>query len=368
MDGSLTAPLKGTQAPRPAMEKPLLSILIPCRNETRFLARCLDSVLASDYPAERMEVLAIDGRSTDGTRELISLYCATDSRVRLIDNPEQITPCALNRGIAAARGSVIARLDAHAAIAIDYWSQCVHHLLVSGAENVGGSMRTVAQEQGVWAQAIVTALSHGFGVGNSHFRTGVKEPKWVDTVFGGCWRREVFDRVGGFNPQLRRSQDMEFSLRLRAAGGRTLLVPTARCDYFARTRMRDFCRHNFVNGEWAILPFVYSSVIPVSWRHLVPGVFALSLLAACSALPWSTWPLGLVGAPYVLGNMAASLQAACRREPTWGLSSLALPIVFLALHLCYGLGSVWGAVLAAGVVRGRQLDRSEENSCIPEQH
>ena len=190
------------------MMTPSLSVLIPCRNEVRFLARCLDSVLAGDYPASEMEVLVIDGGSADGTRELIGRYAAADPRVKLIENPERITPCALNRGIDAARGEIIARVDAHAAVARDYFSKCVAHLIESGADNVGGGMRTIAQQQSWVSGAIITVLSHRFGVGNSYFRTGTTLPRWVDTVFGGCWRREVFDRVGRFNPQLARSQDL----------------------------------------------------------------------------------------------------------------------------------------------------------------
>jgi len=348
----------------------MLSVLIPCRNEVRFLARCLDSVLASDYPQERMEVLVIDGASSDGTGELIARYAASDRRVRRIENPDLVTPCALNRGIAAASGDVIARLDAHSSLAPDYLTLCVAHLLSSGADNVGGAMRTVAQDDGLWAPVIVAALSHRFGVGNSHFRTGSTRPRFVDTVFGGCWRREVFARVGGFNPALRRSQDMEFSLRLKAAGGRTLLVPDARCDYYARTRLAAFCRHNFINGEWAILPFVYSDVVPVRARHLIPGLFALLLIATVVMLPWSPWPLAAVGGSYLMANLAVSASIAWRgRRP---LAAVLLPVVFGALHLGYGLGSLWGVILAAGEVRGRQMNdlvrSSEEIPCIRRQY
>lgn len=349
---------------------PFLSVLIPCRNEARFLERCLDSVLGSDYPPERMEILLLDGQSMDGSRELAAGYAGRDPRVRLIDNPERITPSALNRGIEQARGSVIARLDAHSTVARDYFTECVAHLLRTGADGAGGTMRTEAQTPGFWARAIVTVLSHPFGVGNSHFRTGTREPKWVDTVFGCCWRREVFDRVGRFHPKLRRSQDMEFSLRLKAAGGRTLLVPRACCTYYARTTFGDFCRHNFMNGQWAILPFVYSEAVPVSARHLVPCAFALALLMGIGLAPWSGWPLAAVGVPYAIANLGASAHAAFgnRTGEAWRLGQTArLPWAFLALHLCYGIGSLWGMVLAAGLVRRRQGRRSEEDLCIPQQ-
>ncbi|MEQ1946428.1 MAG: glycosyltransferase family 2 protein [Bryobacteraceae bacterium] len=343
-------------------EPAFVSVIIPCRNETRFLARCLDSVLGGDYPSERMEVLVIDGRSTDGTRDLIAQYAAHDPRVRMIDNPDGITPCALNRGIEAASGDVIARVDAHAEIAPDYLSNAIAYLETTGASNVGGSMRTLPQDHGLWSGAIIAALSHRFGVGNSYFRIGSAEPRWVDTVFGGCWPREVFEKVGLFNTGLRRSQDMEFSLRLKAAGLRTLLAPNVRSDYYARTRLKDFIRHNFVNGQWAVLPFLYSDVIPVSLRHLIPLVFALGLLAGAAVLPWTPLLLAAVVVPYALVAFAASAQVASNdRAP---LRLLQMPLIFFSLHFSYGLGSIAGA-LEAAVIRFGQL-RWKEKSCLPQ--
>jgi cellulose synthase/poly-beta-1,6-N-acetylglucosamine synthase-like glycosyltransferase len=347
---------------------PFLSVLIPCRDEARFLARCLDSILANDYPPERMEVLVIDGASTDGTRALIAGYQAAasgrkDSRVRLINNPQRITPCALNHGIEAARGEIIARVDAHAAVAPDYFRRSVDLLLSSGAENVGGVMRTLPQDPGCFAGPIVAALSHRFGVGNSYFRVGADQPRWVDTVFGGCWRREVFERVGRFNPRLRRSQDMEFSLRLKALGGRTLLSPEITCDYYARTRMGPFWRHNFANGEWAVLPFLYSPVMPVRPRHLLPLLFTVALAWGVVFAPWGGWPLGAVALPYALLSLGASLQIA-RRERSMACFFL-MPLVFFSLHLSYGLGSLWGLLKVAAAPRPRDGAPSEEAPCIP---
>jgi len=366
--------------------KPFVSVVIPCRNEIRFLGRCLDSILTGDYPSDRMEVLIADGESTDGTRALIEQYAAKDCRVRLIPNPRRSTPEGLNRAIEQAHGEVVARIDAHATVARDYLTRCVEHLEASGADNVGGTMRTLPQETGPFSEAIVSALSHRFGVGNSYFRIGSEKPRWVDTVFGGCWRREVFTRVGLFNRALERSQDMEFSVRLKAAGGRTLLVPGIRTDYYARSRFGPFVRHNFRNGEWAILPFLYSSVIPVSLRHLIPLFFLMGLASAVAVAPWNRWPLAAIGIPYLLVNFAATLDITIRRRNP-GLLGPAL-LAFLALHLSYGAGSVCGLVKAArvlgresslelsretnawtqerGIPPGRTAHPSKETSCLPQ--
>ena len=347
------------------MMLPLVSVIIPCRNEAPYLARCLDSVLASDYPPERMEVLVAEGRSEDATRLVLERYAARDGRVRLVDNPEKITPFALNRAIRAARGEVIVRMDAHATVASDYVRLGVEHLASSGADNVGGNRRQHPQTPGPFAEPIRLVLSHPFGVGNAHYRTGAREPRFVDTVFGGCWRREVFARVGLFNEQLARSQDIEFNLRLRRAGGKILLVPDMVCDYYARSTFWKFCRHAWTDGIWSILPFAYTQGIPVRWRHLAPLAFVGSLagsLAVAAAAPKLGWLSVAVAGPYLTVNLAASLQTAWKQRSA--SLALLLPLTFASFHLAYGSGSLWGAVRLAAILLARRVGFSPRGTSV----
>jgi succinoglycan biosynthesis protein ExoA len=325
--------------------KPFLSVLIPCRNEVRYLGRCLASVMASDYPAERLEVLVVDGASTDGTREVIAAWAASYQQIRMVKNSQATTPAALNRGLEAARGEVIARVDAHAALGRTYLSRAVDYLEITGAESVGGRMRTRAQRDGPWAGPVIAALTHPFGVGGSQFRTirpGFgEEPRWVDTVFGRCWWREVFERVGRFNERLERGQDMEFSQRLRRAGGRILLAPDLMSEYYARTELRSFWKHNWTNGVWAVLPYAYSRA-PVRARHLAPLVLVLGVLVK----PW-------MAAVYVAANLTASAQVAWTQR-RWRYL-VQMPVAFASLHLPYGAGSLWGVLRLVAMVLGRKV-------------
>ncbi len=315
--------------------KPFLSVLIPCRNEVRSLGRCLASIVASDYPAERMEVLVVDGASSDGTREVIADWAAAHSCIRRLENPGGSTPVALNLGVEAARGDVIARVDAHAALGIHYLTRAVEYLESSGADHVGGVMRTLAQRDGPWAGAVVAALTHPLGAGGAQFRTvpaeSGEEPRWADTVFCGCWRREVFERVGRFNEQLARGQDMEFNQRLRRSGGKILLAPELVVEYYARADLWSFAKHNWTNGVWAVLPFAYCRAAPVRARHLAP----LALVVAILITPWTA-------AVYVAVNLAASAQVAWA-ERSWRYL-LQMPVAFASLHLPYGVGSLWGVL------------------------
>jgi glycosyltransferase involved in cell wall biosynthesis len=330
---------------------PLVSVIIPCRNEARSIERCLRSVLASEYV--RLEVIVADGMSQDGTRESVDWHTARDSRVRRIDNPARTTPQALNRALAAAQGDLILRLDAHAGIAPDYIARAVQTLESSGADCVGGAMRTLALGSGAFAEPIRIGLSRPFGVGNAHFRTGSDSPRFVDTVFGACWRREVFARIGGFDERLERSQDIEFSARLRRAGGKILMSPEMKIDYYARETLGGFWRQNWSNGVWAILPFGCVTGIPVRCRHLAPLALILGLAGSGAAGLWTGigWLGWGVAAPYLAANLAASLAAAWEeRSPSLALR---MPVVFASLHLAYGAGSLWGCARLAGLLAKR---------------
>ena len=332
---------------------PFLSVIVPCRNEAAYLGPCLDSILASGYPPERMEILIADGRSGDGTRELADDYAARHDQIRIVDNPKRITPVALNLAIAAARGEIIARLDAHSTVEPGYFLHAAERLANSGAANVGGRMHTVTRDRGPLAEPIRIALTSRFGVGNSRFRTGmVSAAEYVDTVFGGCWPREVFARIGVFNERLERSQDIEFNLRLRRSGGKILLAPEMESHYYARANLRSFVRHNWGNGVWAVLPLAYSRGSPVRWRHLAPMAFVSAVLLSLATAPWAPWFPALILAPYLAANLAVSAAAAWRLRCA---SLLVLqPIAFLSLHLPYGAGSLWGALRALRVILSKK--------------
>jgi len=324
-------------------ELPMVSVIIPCRNEGAFIGRCLDSVLANDYPAEGLEILVVDGMSTDGSREILQAYAEKFPQIKILENEKKATPLAFNLGIRHATGQVVMILGAHSTCAKDYITKCVHYLDEYNADNVGGIMKTLPRKPGLVGEAITACLSHRFGVGGSYFRIHTDKPRWVDTVFGGCYRREVFQKIGLFNEHLTGSQDMEFNLRLKKAGGKTLLAPDIVSYYYARSDLRSFAKHNFRNGVWAILPFAYSDVMPVSLRHLVPLGFVAALLgSSLLGLLWrpAHWLLLAILLAYGLSNLAASAQVAWRERGLRYL--LAMPLTFGMLHFGYGLGSCWG--------------------------
>lgn len=322
-----------------------LTVIIPCRNERACIAQTLDSILASEFPKDRLEVLVIDGESDDGTRDIVERYSREYEYIRLVHNPDRQIPHALNRGIEGARGELILRLDAHSALGPRYLALATEHLRKSGADRVGGRVVTVPRDATVMGRAIAKALSSRFGVGGSRFRTaGADEgPTWVDTVPFWCCRKDLFDKVGLFDVRLERSEDIEHSLRARRMGVRTLLVPDLVCVYFARSRLKEFWVHAVSNGRWAVLPWMYVREMPVAVRHLIPLAFVATLLVTgmLSLLsPVFLLPLGAAAGAYALCNLGTSAaMAIAGRDPRM---FVALPVAFAVLHLGYGWGSLRG--------------------------
>jgi glycosyltransferase involved in cell wall biosynthesis len=320
---------------------PRVSVILPCRNEARYITACLDSILAANYPADRFEVLVVDGQSTDGTRKRVAEYAAAHPQVRLLENPARIVPTGLNLGIRAATGDIIVRMDAHVIYPPDYVPRLVQGLIESRADNVGGCIITLPGDGTAVAQAIAVAMGHPFGVGNSHFRIGAPEARDVDTVPFGCYRRDVFTRVGMFDEELVRNQDDEFNYRLVARGGRVRLLPDVTCYYYARGSLAQVARMFYQYG--AFKPLVARKVGRImTLRQLVPAAFVTGLGSA--ALAAMVWPVAALGAAAIAAAYAAGVLAcAIPVARSHGLRcAVTLAAVFPIVHVSYGVGFLRG--------------------------
>src|SRR6266699_7044334 len=265
----------------PVSEKalPFVSIIVPCRNEEKHIGRCLESILANDYPKERMEILVLDGMSEDKTREIVAGYADRFPCIRLVDNPQKHIPVAMNIGIRTARGERILKMDAHSTYQPEYISKCVHYQDLYGAENAGGVWKMVPGADTAMARAIVLGLGHRFGSGNANVKIGVEKPTWSDTAAFGCFKKELFERIGLYDEKLLSSSDLDLNQRIKAAGGGILVVPDVVIYYAADANLRALRRHVFADGVWVSYVMKFGKKA-WSWRHWVPGAFVLSLLAA----------------------------------------------------------------------------------------
>lgn len=322
------------------MDKPLpfVSLVIPMRNEEGHIRPCLESVFSQDYPAERMEILVVDGRSTDHSRDMVAHYAQQYSNLHLLDNPRQVTPAALNVGIRQAKGEYILRIDAHSLVPSDYVRQCVATLQRSGADAVGGVMHSIGR--GYVGKAIALALGSRFGAGDSRFHYAQDEAS-VDTIPLPAFRREVFQRVGVFDETLIRNQDFEFNYRIRQSGGRLLLSPAIRFYYTPRSSLTALWQQYFQYGRWKVRT-LQKHPDSLRWRQVMPplfvSVFFGSLLLGLFWPP-ARWPFAFIAGCYLLANLVASTIAASRGG--WRYLPILL-IVFATIHFAWGLGFLYG--------------------------
>jgi glycosyltransferase involved in cell wall biosynthesis len=297
-------------------EWPLVSVVIPMRNEASSINTLLDGVLAQDYPRERLEVLVVDGDSEDDSAAVVEAYAARDARVRLLRNPRRIVPTALNIAIRAASGSIICRIDGHTRIATDYERVGVETLQRTGADNVGGPMRAVGG--GWFGDAVAAATTSRFGIG-SYFHYGTEERE-VDTVYLGMWPRRVFEHVGLFDEELVRNQDDEFNYRLRKSGGRVLLTPAMRSWYQNRQSLTGLLRQYYQYGQWKVR-VLQKHPRQMSWRHFVPPAFVAALagsIALSVAIPAAAMVTQLRSRLYIGGGARGGRIVAPRLSPPDG--------------------------------------------------
>lgn len=329
----------------------LVSAIVPCRNEAAHIERFCISVITQHLPEGwDLEVLIADGQSDDGTRVLLNRLAAADPRFVVIDNPQRIVSCGLNRAIARARGEVIVRMDVHTDYAGDYLAACLTALTQTGADNVGGPWR--AAGEGATQQAIAAVFQSSWLAGGARSRQ-LDYNGWVDTVYLGCWPRASFDRFGGFDEALVRNQDDEHNLRIVRGGGRVWQSSSVRSQYKPRATVGALFRQYLQYGYWK--PFVMRKHgQPAALRHLVPGMFLLLLtvLGAASLFGASPHWWMLLGGVYLAAVVVASVVLAASTE--WRLLPR-LPPVIAAYHFGYGIGSLFGWV---DVFRGAQGGRA----------
>lgn len=310
----------------------MVTVIMPVRNEERFIARSLGAVLQQDYPAERIEVLIADGMSDDATQATIRSLPGAE-RVRVIPNPDLIQSAGMNRAILQAKGEIIVRVDGHTVIAPDYVRQCVQALTETGADNVGGAMDPVGVTP--MGKAIAAAGKSPFAVPTAFHVS--RMPQYTDTVYMGAWRREVFDRAGLYDETFKINEDYELNYRIRKAGGKIYFTPEIRSQYYGRQTLDALAKQYFRYGvgKTRTLRAHPASLKP---RQLVAPLFVLglvvgALLSLFSPLFTLVWLAGIV--LYSIINAVFSLRAAPTGES--GVL-LRIPVVFLTIHLSWGIG------------------------------
>jgi glycosyltransferase involved in cell wall biosynthesis len=303
---------------------------MPVLNERRHLRAAVEAILAQDYAGDLEIVLAL-GPSTDGTDEVAAELAAEDPRIRTVPNPSGATPRGLNAAIAASTSPVVVRVDGHSLLPRDYVRTAVETLLETGADNVGGVM--AAQGVTPFEQAVARAYVSWFGIGGARFHLG-GEAGPADTVYLGAFRREMLERVGGFDEDMRRAQDWELNYRIRQAGGLVWFTPAMRVTYRPRADLRALSKQFFRTGQWR-REVTRRHPDTASARYLAAPVAVLGVVGG-TVLALTGRRIGLLGPLGYAATVLAGSAATSRDLPR--AAAAALPVVYATMHMSWGLG------------------------------
>ncbi len=315
---------------------PLVTLVIAMLNEAETIDSCLRSVLAQDYPADRLEILVYDGGSTDESAAIARRVLGDRPLAAVRENPDRVQAAAWNLGIAAASGDLVGVVSGHAEIGPQYVSAAVAALERTGADLVGGPVHAVGD--GLLGEAVAAAISTPFGAGGARFRLTEREEE-VDTVFMGLASRDTYLRFP-FDPEMVRNQDDELSYRILDAGGRIVCDPAIDSAYRSRTTLGGLARQYWEYGYWKVR-VLQKHPAQVRMRHLVPPLFVVGAAGALALLPVRGLPRSAAAAvlgAYLAADLAASIRASRGRAHLL----LVLPFVFPTLHVAYGAGLLAG--------------------------
>ena len=317
-----------------------VTVVLPVRNEGAHIEEILGDLRRQDFPPDRMEILVVDGRSTDDTRARVRRMAAADGRIRLLDNPRRLSSAARALGAMAASGRYVAYVDGHCRIdSPALLSDMVALFERTGADCLARPQPLVPSDPGRVARAIAAARTSPFGHSTKSEIFGDTEAEVSPVSSGAMYRREVFQRVGPYDPAFDACEDVELNWRVEAAGLRSFSSPRLAVRYEPRRSFRGLYRQM---GRYGLGRARLHRKHPRAFtvESLVPPAFVLGLpvLAAAPLLPR---PLALlVCAGYALYAVLALLfaaRAAARAKalPLLGLVAWAFPTIHAGLGVGY---------------------------------
>lgn len=322
----------------------LISLCIIAYNEERALERLFDDIKAQSFPKDKTQLVLVNSRSTDSTRRIMESFAENNSEyhsVIVVNCRKRLQAAAWNTAITHSTGDIIIRLDAHSTIPADFLARNAS-VIESGEYVCGGARPTKAENETPWQLTLLAAEESMFGSSFASYRRESDERRYVDSLFHGAYRREVFQKVGGFNEQLGRTEDNEMHYRIRQAGYKICCDPSIKSFQYIRSSLPKMIKQKFGNGLWVALTLGISPKC-ISIFHFAPLCFVSALIIfAITALFGFALPLIALLCVYGLFDLLITAGAffSEKKYPHF----LLLPFVFPILHLSYGIGSLWGLI------------------------
>lgn len=335
-----------------------VTVAIVAYNEEKYISNLLDDLLNQDYDKSKMEILLIDGCSTDETKRIM-LEFANKNRsnyfnVDVLDNQERIQAAGWNIAIEKFSTEMLIRVDAHVTLPSNFVSLNVETM--KGGENICGGVRPcVIENKTQWGEILLRVENSLFGSSINKSRHSTQK-SYVKTLFHGAYRKEVFEKVGGFNKKLARTEDNELHYRMREAGYKFCYNPSIKSYQYARSSLKKMVKQKYGNGYWIGLTM---GVCPkcFSLYHFVPLGFFLAILASSVLACFGLWQfIAALGSLYLLFCVANTIISSIGEK--FNPFCFLMPILFFVLHFSYGLGTFLGLLLMP--IKRKRLKREEK--------
>ncbi|HEY52966.1 MAG TPA: glycosyltransferase [Caldilineae bacterium] len=327
------------RSPRPAANRspdhtsekawPLVTIAAPVLNEAPRLPALLASIEAQTYPADRLQILLIDGGSEDGTVALARRAAAHNDAIELLHNPKRLAAAALNLALARAQGAYFMRVDGRSRLGPDAVARAVARIEERGCAGVAGVQLAVGESRTGRIHAL--ALNHPLGGGGARYRSA-RRLEESETLYLGLYATDWLRRVGGWDKTFAANEDFELNTRIRKNGGVLLVDPAIPITYVARDELLGLAKQYARYGAWRTVTWKRHHDA-MRLRHLIPALFAVVLVLGLGMSPWSLLPLATVSAIYATIVFLVSFHLSLAHRLNYLPRLL---VVFPTLHLSWG--------------------------------
>ncbi len=311
------------------MNIPKVSILLPVRNEGKYISKTVKSLFEQDYPHEMLEIVIADGNSDDNTKDELKKLKKQYKSIKVVDNPGLTMPKGFNLAFSNSTSEFIIMFGGHSVIPKNYISQSINNIEKNNADCSGGVLNTIGE--GFWGNIIASTTSSIFGVGNVSFRVKNIKSGYVNSVPYGCYKRTVFEKLGLLDEELIRNQDDEFNFRIIQDGMRIWQDSSLVIDYYSRSSLNKLFKQYFEYGLFKVRVIQKRRQI-ISLRHLIPSLFLIALF-----VPSFSFYIFII---YFIASLFFSIKIGKINILKW----IPCQISFFIIHLSYGAGFLYGII------------------------